>query len=97
MVDDRLLFFINDSPENPDNIYSKPRLVNWKKSLSQVVIVSQDGDIIRKLNSDIPGNLSNNAFFNLLPGNRVLTRYATFKKYDKPTYQILDLNQILAE
>lgn len=59
--------------------------------------LSNNGEIRRELISDIQGNMLNNSFLYLLPDNQILTRYATFKKYDKQTYKILDLNRILAQ
>ena len=90
------MFFINDNPQILD-MKNRPRPVRWNKSLSQVVIIEKNGEIQRKLISDVPGNMLNNSFFELLPDNRVLTRYSSFRKYDKSTYKILDLNRILAQ
>jgi hypothetical protein len=96
MTDDKLLFFINDNIENLV-IENRPKQVKWDKSCSQVIIIDKDGEMQRKIISDIPGKMMNNSFFELLPDNRVLTRYSFYKKYDKGDYRILDLRQFLAQ
>jgi hypothetical protein len=91
-----LMFFINDNPANPLNT-NRAKTVRWKKSLSQVFIIDKNGEILRKTISDVPGYMMNNSFFTVLPGNRALTRFSGYRKYDRADYRILDLTRILAK
>lgn len=95
LLDDNLLFFINDNPENLNIGDNKPKKVRWKESQGQVIVVNKDGKMQRKLLSDIPGNMFYTRFLYILPHNRILIRYAAFKEYEESTYKIIDLDNVL--
>lgn len=97
LLKDNLIFFINDNPENLNIVNTKPKSVKWKESQGQVVIVSKEGKMERKLVTGIPGYLFYTGFMYYLSDNRILIRYAAFKEYEESTYKILDLNQILSK
>ncbi|MGD0342118.1 MAG: hypothetical protein ABSA76_10490 [Bacteroidales bacterium] len=97
LKDDNLLFFINDNPKNLNIVNSRPKSVRWKESQGQVVIVNKDGKMQRKLISDIPGNMFYTDFMYSLSNNRILIRYAPYKKYNESIYKIIPLDQILSQ